>query len=63
MGVEHHVLSAIPPGTVAVGAVSADAERLMRVTKECLMAGVDAAKPGGNLRDISAAIQTPAEKA
>ena len=62
MGVEYQGFIGDSARTIAVGAVSAEAERLMRVTKECLMAGVDAAKPGGNLRDISAAIQTHAEK-
>ncbi|MEM9015126.1 MAG: type I methionyl aminopeptidase [Pseudomonadota bacterium] len=38
------------------------ARRLVDTTYECMMAGVNAVRPGGNLRDIGAAIQSLAEK-
>jgi methionyl aminopeptidase len=45
----------------AVGEVSRRAERLMQVTYESLMRGIDAVKPGGTTGDIGAAIQRYAE--
>ncbi len=47
--------------TVMVGRVSAEAERLVRVTEECLWLGIEQARPGRRLHDISAAIQRHAE--
>jgi methionyl aminopeptidase len=47
--------------TVPVGAVSAEAEELMRTTREALEAGIEAARPGRRLGDVSSAIQTHAE--
>ncbi len=47
--------------TYAVGAVSADAERLLRTTKASLAAAIVAAKVGGRLGDISYAVQTVCE--
>ncbi len=47
--------------TVPVGRVSAEAEELMRTTREALEAGIEAARPGRRLGDVSAAIQTHAE--
>lgn len=47
--------------TVAVGAVSDEAERLMRVTRESLYCGIDNMRVGNRIRDISAAIQKHAE--
>ncbi len=49
--------------TVPVGRVSAEAERLIRVTEEAFWAGVEKARPGGRLGDISAAIQAHVEGA
>jgi len=43
--------------TVPVGEVSSEATELMRVTREALFAGVKAAKPKGDVRDISAAVE------
>lgn len=43
--------------TVPVGAVSAEATKLMQVTRESLMAGVAAAKVGNEIKDISRAIE------
>ena len=45
-----------------VGDVSLKARRLVDVTHECLMIGIDQAKPGNRLGDIGAAIQSYAEK-
>jgi methionyl aminopeptidase len=45
-----------------VGDVSVKARRLVDVTYECLMLGLEQARPGNRLGDISAAIQTHAEK-
>ena len=47
--------------TFAVGSVSPEAQRLMRITKECLRLGIEAAQPGRRLSDIGAAIQVYAE--
>ena len=47
--------------SVGVGKVSPEAERLVQVTEEALWQGIKAAKAGGRLGQISAAIQTHAE--
>ena len=47
--------------TVPVGSVSSQAERLMRVTEEALARGIDEARPGNRLFDISSAIQRHVE--
>jgi len=44
-----------------VGNVALEARRLVEVTYECLMLGLEQAKPGNRLGDISNAIQTHAE--
>ena len=44
-----------------VGDVSLKAKRLIDVTYECLMMGIEHAKPGARLGDIGAAIQKHAE--
>jgi methionyl aminopeptidase len=49
--------------TVAVGTISAEASRLLRVTQECLALAVDIVRPGRRLTDIGAAIQEHAEGA
>ncbi len=43
--------------TVGVGDISPLAQRLIKVTEDSLMKGVGAARQGGNLGDISAAVQ------
>lgn len=43
--------------TVAVGAVTRDARRLLEVTEQALAAGIAATRPGGYLNDIGAAIE------
>ena len=47
--------------TFAVGKISEDAEKLLRVTKEALYNGVAQAKAGARVGDISAAVQYTAE--
>jgi len=48
--------------TVPVGRISADADRLLKVTREALMLGVEMARPGGHLHDIGGAVQAYVEK-
>lgn len=48
--------------TVPVGKVRPEVERLLRVTREALWLGIEKARAGGRLSDISHAIQTHAEK-
>ena len=43
--------------TVPVGSVSAEATKLMEVTRASCLAGVEAAKVGGSVKDISAAVE------
>jgi methionyl aminopeptidase len=45
-----------------VGDVPVKAKRLVDVTYECMMLGIEQAKPGNHLGDIGAAIQAYAEK-
>jgi len=47
--------------TIGVGKISGASERLLRVTQECLMRGIDAMRKGNRLVDISRAIQEHAE--
>ena len=47
---------------VIVGKPSPVAERLVRITQECLYAGIEQVKPGARLGDIGEAIQKIAEK-
>jgi methionyl aminopeptidase len=49
--------------TFAVGPVDEEARRLMQVTREALLAGIEQARVGNRLSDISHAIQTHAEAA
>ena len=44
--------------TVAVGKVSAEAKKLMEVTRAATLAGVQMAKVGGTIRDISVAVES-----
>lgn len=45
-----------------IGNVSPEAERIVRVTKECVELGLKAAKPWGHLGDIAYAINTHAKE-
>jgi methionyl aminopeptidase len=49
--------------TVAVGAISAEAQRLLDVTAESLEAGIAAAQTGNHIGDIGAAVQKVVEAA
>lgn len=49
--------------TYAVGEISPDAEKLLKVTEEALYKGLEQAKPGARLGDVSHAIQKVAEEA
>ena len=44
-----------------VGRIGPEAERLVRVTRECLERGIAQVRPGGHIGDIGHAIQTHAE--
>lgn len=48
--------------TVAVGEIDSEAERLMKVTAESLLAGIEKVKPGNFISDIALAIQEYVEK-
>lgn len=47
--------------TVGVGPISEEAKRLLEVTHESLMKGIEQARPGNRVADISRAIQEEAE--
>ncbi|MCE7939672.1 type I methionyl aminopeptidase [bacterium] len=47
--------------TFPVGRISAEAERLLAVARECLYRGIDAARAGHRLYDIGHAVQSHAE--
>lgn len=49
--------------TYAVGKISAEKQRLLDVTEQCMWAGLDAARPGNRLGDIGHAVQSIAEAA
>jgi methionyl aminopeptidase len=49
--------------TFLVGDVDEESRRLVEVTRECLMRGIDAARVGHQIRHIGAAIQSHAEAA
>jgi methionyl aminopeptidase len=49
--------------TVPVGAIAAEHQRLLDVTREALVAGIDAARPGNHVGDIGHAVQTVVERA
>jgi methionyl aminopeptidase len=48
--------------TFAVGEVDPEAQRLLEVGQEALAAGIDQARPGNRLSDISHAVQTVTEE-
>ena len=47
--------------TVAIGAIPESAERLLRVTQECLMLGIEQMRTGNHVGDIGYAVQRHAE--
>lgn len=48
--------------TYGVGEISKEAENLIKVTKECFFEALSVAKAGNYIRDISAAVETHANK-
>jgi methionyl aminopeptidase len=56
-------LHADAAATFPVGQVSAEAERLLKVTQEALAAGIAQARAGNHVGDIGHAVQAVAEKA
>jgi methionyl aminopeptidase len=48
--------------TLLVGKPGAEAQRVVDVARRCLLAGIEAVRPGGRLGDIGAAIQALAER-
>jgi methionyl aminopeptidase len=63
VGVHLDGLHADSATTIPVGEISPEAERLLRVTQECLDAGVAEARPGNSTGDIGYAVQQVAEAA
>jgi methionyl aminopeptidase len=63
VGVQLEGLHADSATTIPVGKISADAERLLAVTQECLAAGVAQARSGNTTGDIGHAVQQVAEGA
>ena len=63
VGVHLDGLHADSATTLAVGAISPAAERLLAVTRECLTAGIAQARLGNHVGDIGHAVQQVAEGA
>ena len=63
VGVQVDGLHADAATTIAVGAIDAEAQRLLDVTQECLAAGVAQARLGNHIGDIGHAVQKVAEAA
>jgi methionyl aminopeptidase len=63
VGVHLEGLHADSAMTLPVGRISPEAERLLRVTQECLVAGIAQARLGNHVGDIGHAVQQVAEKA
>ncbi len=63
VGVQLEGLHADSAATFPVGEISAEAERLLQVTQECLVAGIAAARVGNHVGDIGYAVQQVAEGA
>jgi methionyl aminopeptidase len=63
LGVTLHGLVADSAVTLAVGEISAEAQRLLDICQEALAAGIAEARPGNRLSDISHAVQTVVEGA
>lgn len=62
LGVTHEGLITDAAITVPVGAIDDESQRLIDTTREALMAGVEAAKPGNTIGDIGAAISAVVAK-
>ncbi len=61
VGVTHHGWVADAAITVPVGPISSGARELLDATREALFAGVEQARPGNHLSDISHAVQRRVE--
>ena len=57
LGVEYKKLLTDATVMVGVGKISAVAEKIMRVTKECLELGIKKIKPGASLNDYALAVE------
>ncbi|MFP4083572.1 MAG: type I methionyl aminopeptidase [Desulfonatronovibrio sp.] len=58
MGVQHKGFFGDSARTFALGSISSEAKNLMEVTRQALYKGIEQARPGNNLYDISAAIES-----
>ncbi len=63
VGVQYRGYHADAARTYAVGRISPEAQRLMQVTREALERGIEQARVGNRLSDISHAVQAHAEAA
>ena len=63
VGVTRDGLIADSAATFAVGEISSEAQRLLDVCKAALEAGIEAARVGATVNNISAAVQTTTEEA
>jgi methionyl aminopeptidase len=63
IGVTYEGLIADSAATFGVGEISSDAQRLLDACQEGLAAGIEAARPGQSVGDISQAVQTVVEGA
>jgi methionyl aminopeptidase len=63
VGVHLEGLHADSAATIPVGRVDPETERLLRVTQECLVAGIAEARLGNHVGDIGHAVQQVAEDA
>ena len=63
VGVQYEGYHTDSATTVAVGKVSEESQRLLKVTREALDAGVKAARAGNHLGDIGSAVQAIVERA
>jgi methionyl aminopeptidase len=63
VGVQLEGLHADAAMTLPVGRIAPEAERLLRVTRECLAAGIAQARLGNHVGDIGHAVQKVAEDA
>jgi methionyl aminopeptidase len=49
--------------SIAIGEVTSEAKRIMKVTEESLLRGIDTLKPGAKISDYARAVQTHVEQA
>jgi methionyl aminopeptidase len=62
LGVEYKKLHTDATIMVGVGNISKTSEKIKKVTEECLLAGIDAIKPGKALTNYAKAVQEYAER-